>query len=64
MKNKIIIEGDVELKDNELREEFRSLYKKVENLNNRTKLHTLDIRENRKRIKKMEEEKKRCAKKT
>lgn len=50
VKNKIILEADTKLEDNELRSAFLSLSRKVDVLNERTKKHTLEIRELKKRI--------------
>jgi len=48
MKNKIILSADTDLKDNELREIVEKLFVRVETINDRTKKHTLEIKELRK----------------
>ncbi len=60
MKNKIILEANCEFKDKELREVVDKLWIRLETLNERTKIHTLEIKELRKNIIqfKMEEQKK------
>lgn len=50
-RNKIVMTGTCELKDEELREAYSKLFTKVETLNERTKRHTLEIKELRRRIK-------------
>ena len=52
MKNKIVLEADTELKDNELREWVNQLNTKIDTINKRTKQHTRDIKELRKELKK------------
>jgi len=44
MKNKIIIEGEVNLIDKEAREWISKLHTQIETLNERTKRHTLEIK--------------------
>jgi len=44
-KNKIILTAETNFHDEELRELFIKLSTKVDTINQRTKLHTLDIRE-------------------
>jgi len=53
-KNKIILEAETELQDNQLRAAFRGMEKKLERVNERSKLQTLDIRDLKKRIAIME----------
>lgn len=50
MTNKIILEAQTKLQDNELREWVDKLYTKIETLNDRTKNHTIQIRELRNEI--------------
>ena len=52
MKNKIVLEADTELKDNELREWVNQLNTKIDTINDRTKKHTLEIKQLRKELKK------------
>jgi len=54
MKNKIVLEAETELKDNEVRKWISQLVTKIETLNDRTKRQTLQIRDLEKRIKKLE----------
>lgn len=51
MSNKIILEADTKLQDNELRMWVQQLCTKIETLNDRTKNHTIQIRELRNEIK-------------
>lgn len=44
MKNKIVLEANTELKDNELRAIVNKLWSKMETINERTKGHTLQIK--------------------
>lgn len=53
MANKIILEAQTKLQDNELREWVDKLCTKIETLNDRTKSHTIQIRELRKEIKEL-----------
>jgi len=53
--NKIIIEANTELVDNELREVVHKLWTKMETMNDRTKRQTIQIGELNKRIKQLEE---------
>lgn len=53
MANKIILEAQTKLQDNELREWVDKLCTKFETLNDRTKSHTIQIRELRKEIKEL-----------
>ena len=48
--NKIILEAQTKLQDNELREWVDKLCTKIETLNDRTKNHTIQIRELRNEI--------------
>lgn len=50
MANKIILEAQTKLQDNELREWVDKLSTKIETLNDRTKNHTIQIRELRNEI--------------
>lgn len=50
MRNKIILEADTKLQDNELRDWVDKLLTKIETLNDRTKSHTIQIRELKKEI--------------
>ena len=52
MKNKIVLEADTELKDNELREWVNQLNTKIDTINDRTKKHTLEIKQLKKELKK------------
>ncbi len=45
MKNKIVLQADCKFEDTELRKLFTQLITKVETLNERTKNHTIQIRE-------------------
>lgn len=45
MENKIILTATAELKDEELRQEVARLRRQIENINDRTKKQTLEIRE-------------------
>ena len=51
--NKIILEAETKLHDKEAREYLDILAKRIENINNRTKLHTLEIRNLKKKIKEL-----------
>lgn len=51
MKNKIILTAEAELEDKQCRQMLASLWQKVDTINERTKQHTLDIRELRKKLK-------------
>ncbi len=50
IKNKIILSAETKLEDLELRKWVDKMYTKIETINERTKQHTLDIRELRKKI--------------
>ena len=52
MKNKIVLESNTELRDNELREWVNQLNTKIDTINDRTKKHTLEIKQLRKELKK------------
>ena len=55
MKNQIILHADnVELRDNELREWFEIMQRRIDVFNARTKSHTLDIKRLEKKIKALE----------
>ena len=45
MKNKIVLESNTELRDNELREWVNQLNTKIDTINDRTKKHTLEIKQ-------------------
>lgn len=45
MKNKIILEAETELKDNELREWVSKIQTQIDTINERTKSHTKEIKE-------------------
>lgn len=51
MKNKIILEADTELKDNILGEWVSKIQTQVDTINERTKLHTREIKELEKKLK-------------
>lgn len=51
MKNKIILEAETELEDNKLREWVSKLEKVIIRINERTKNHTLQIRELKNKLK-------------
>lgn len=55
MKNKIVLEADTELKDNKLRRDFDLIIgqidTKIRTLNDRTKIHTIDIQKIKKEMK-------------
>jgi len=53
-KNKIILKAYTEFEDAGAREWLSTLQTKIDTLNERTKRHTLDIRELRKKIKEIE----------
>ncbi len=53
MKNKIILEVDTDLEDNEARLWLKQLDTKVQTINERTKMHTKDIQELRRELKKL-----------
>jgi len=53
MANKIILEAQTKLQDNELREWVDKLCTKIETLNDRTKNHTIQIRGLRNEIKEL-----------
>jgi hypothetical protein len=50
-KNKIILTADTEIVDNEVREWVVKLFTKIETINKRTKRHTRDIQELRRKLK-------------
>ena len=54
-KSIIILKADGTLQDDELREWFGKLDTRMETLNDRTKLHTFDIKELKKEIKTIKE---------
>ena len=54
MKNKIILEAETELKDNELREWVSKMQMQIETINERTKRQTRDIQEINRKIKELE----------
>ena len=54
MKNKVILTADCEFADVELREYMTKLDKKIQNINERTKSHTIEIRNLKKQIKELE----------
>ena len=56
MSNKIVLEADTDLKDNEVRTWVDKLCTKIETLNDRTKSHTIQIRELRNEIKELRKE--------
>ena len=56
MSNKIILEADAKLQDNELRMWVQQLCTKIETLNDRTKSHTIQIRELRNEIKELKKQ--------
>jgi len=56
MSNKIVLEADTDLKDNEVRMWVDKLCTKIETLNDRTKSHTIQIRELRNEIKELRKE--------
>ena len=51
MKSKIILTAEAELQDELLRKEFIKLQTKIDTLNDRTKAHTLQIKELEKFVK-------------
>lgn len=53
--NKIILTADCEIEDKELRTWFGQLQTKIETLNDRTKAHTIEIKELKKELKKLKE---------
>ena len=55
-KNKIILEAEGHLIDKGAREHISSVEIQVGNINKRTKIHTLDIRNLNKKIKKLQKE--------
>jgi len=55
--NKIILEAEGKLEDKEARQYLDILAKRIENINNRTKRQTLEIRELRKQIKELSKKK-------
>jgi hypothetical protein len=54
MTNKIILKAEGELEDKACRQELEKLLTKVETINERTKAHTIQIRELEKKIKNKE----------
>ena len=50
--NKVILKANCKFEDTKLREEFFKLITKVETLNERTKNHTIEIRELKNNMKK------------
>ena len=52
--NKIILEANTKLEDNQAREELSMLWTKMETMNDRTKRQTIQISELNKRIKQLE----------
>ena len=52
--NKIILEAETKLEDNQAREELSMLWTKMETMNDRTKRQTIQISELNKRIKQLE----------
>jgi chaperonin cofactor prefoldin len=56
MENKIILEAQAKLQDNELREWVSKLCTRIETLNDRTKSHTIQIRDLIKEIKELKKQ--------
>ena len=56
MKNKIILEADTKIEDAEAREWVSKLNTKIDTINERTKQHTLEIRELRKEIREVKKD--------
>ena len=54
LKNKIILEANTKLEDNQAREQLSMLWTKMETMNDRTKRQTIQISELNKRIKQLE----------
>jgi len=52
--NKIILEANTKLEDNQAREQLSMLWTKMETMNDRTKRQTIQISELNKRIKQLE----------
>ena len=52
--NKIILEAETKLEDNQAREQLSMLWTKMETMNDRTKRQTIQISELNKRIKQLE----------
>ena len=52
--NKIILEANTKLEDNQAREQITMLWTKMETMNDRTKRQTIQISELNKRIKQLE----------
>ena len=52
-KNKIVLEANTELRDNELREVVNKLWVRIESINERTKRQTFQIREIEKEVKRL-----------
>ncbi len=50
MKNKIVLEAETEFKDEILREYVQKLETKIATINDRTKIHTTEIRELHKKL--------------
>lgn len=57
MKNKIILTAEADLKDNELREIVDKMWTKIETINERTKNHTIYIKELKKEIENLKNDK-------
>jgi hypothetical protein len=52
MKNQIILKAEGELIDNECRDAISKMWTKLESLNERTKAHTIQIKEIEKKLRK------------
>jgi hypothetical protein len=52
-KNKIVLEANTELRDNELREVVNKLWVRIESINERTKRQTIQIRELQMEVKRL-----------
>ncbi len=53
MVNEIILRAETELVDNAAREQLEKVWRRIDVLNDRTKNHTIQIRELEKKIKKL-----------
>lgn len=53
-KNTIVLKAQAELIDKDAREWLEKLHTKIQTINDRTKNHTLEIRELRKKLKELE----------
>ena len=56
MTNEIVMTGECDFKDHEVREWLSRIGTKIETLNDRTKSHTIQIRELRNKIKELRKE--------